>query len=141
MTDLKVITMKKLNIPYDRQFYHMPVKHYMDLCEKLGPDEVLRYVRNILMDNKHNKVVAEKARLLIRTLDPIDLLEDILDNDLKCECGFDTMGESYESCPCCGKSFWEGKECYYKVDGHLCSLDGEECEWFNTQECGKLEDD
>jgi hypothetical protein len=93
------------------------------------------------MDNKHNKVVAEKARLLIRTLDPIDLLEDILDNDLKCECGFDTMGESYESCPCCGKSFWEGKECYYKVDGHLCSLDGEECEWFNTQECGKLEDD
>lgn len=119
----------------------MPVKHYMDLCEKLGPDEVLRYVRNILMDNKHNKVVAEKARLLIRKIDPNYLMEDQLDSHFECECGFQSLGEDYQKCPCCGKDFWDNpKQCYYKVDGHICSLDGDECEWLNESECGKLED-
>lgn len=137
---LQVLTRKKLRIPFDRSFYHLPIKHYTNLAEEMGTETVLRYVRNLLMDNRHNKIVAEKARTLIRKLQGTTLLEDVLNSEVQCECGFDTMGEEYEKCPICGKSFWEGKGCYYKVDGHICSLDGEECEWMNYEECGKLEE-
>lgn len=135
--DIKLKTLKTLRIPFDRNFYNMPLTHYTALCEEIGTGAVLRYVRELIVANKGDQRLAEKARYLIRKLEERFLLEAVLETETECECGFLIL-EDFEKCPVCGKQFYEGKECYYKQDD-LCTIDAKECKWSSYTECGKLE--
>lgn len=134
-----VKTFQELHIPFDKKFFNLPFEHYKILTEEIGVSKVAKHMRTILMTYRNDKVLAEKARKIIRQLDKI-MLEDIDKGDPECECGFVIL-EEYPECPCCGKAFYTGDKCYYKEDDECCSIDGGDCSWLNTKECGKLDND
>jgi hypothetical protein len=134
--EIQFETRKHLRIPFDRNFYNLPLSHYTSLAEELGASKVLRYVRNLILEYKDDQRVADKARLLVRKLDPSILTEDLTDDGAECECGFLLLGQEYEECPVCEKKFYTGKICYYKQD-NFCTIDGMDCHWNSQEECGK----
>jgi hypothetical protein len=69
-------TFMKLHIPFDKKFFNLPLAHYENLSEEIGHDKVLRYVRDVLMYYKSDKIVAEKARILSRKLNRRRLLSE-----------------------------------------------------------------
>jgi len=127
---------KTLQIPFDKQFYNLPLSHYEMLSESIGASKVSACVRELLVYHKNNKKLNVKARLLLNKLSETFLLEST-SSDEECECGFLFRGEEYEECPVCGKELTEGKECFYLNEDGSCSQDGEECTFLSREECGK----
>lgn len=127
---------EKLNIPFDKSFYQLPIEHYTTLSEKIGVNEVIRYIRELLIEYKLDIFKSNKARILLNKLQSKILLESIA--DIECECGFNSLGEEYEKCPMCGKLFHTEDICYYKNEDDSCSIDGDDCQWNSYHECGKL---
>lgn len=141
--ETQIATRKHLRIPYDKQFFNLPISHYSSLAEEIGTGKVLRHVRSLILEYKHDQRIAGKARLLVRKLDPTFLSEAVAEEDAECECGFLLLGQEYESCPVCGKHLYEGKLCYYKDttgDQTFCTIDGQDCKWNSYSECGKLDE-
>lgn len=142
MSDLDVIKQSfiKLQIPFDKKFFNLPFIHYETLVEEIGYSAVMRHVRNVLMHYKDDGILSEKARTLIRLINTSPLCEskyDELSEDDECECGCLLM-EEYENCPVCGKLLYTGDDCYY-LGEDCCSIDGEECQWKNKNECEKCD--
>ena len=130
--------LNKLKVPYDKKFFNMKYEHYIKLSEENSTQQVINWVRELLVEYQHDTYSCDKARLLMRKLNKNILMEGVESNEV-CECGFETLGEDYEKCPICSKRFYpkEGP-CYYKNDDNSCSLDGEDCKWLTQEECGKL---
>jgi hypothetical protein len=127
---------KKLQIPFDKNFYNLPMSHYQNLSESIGAANVNACVRELIVYYKDNAGLAEKARILKRKLNKEMLSESTIELDV-CECGFKTMGEEYRECPICLKKMYTGA-CFYLNEDKSCSLDGEECSYSNEQDCKKI---
>lgn len=125
---------KKLQIPFDMNFYNLPISHYENLVESIGQAKVNAYIRELIVYHANNEVISEKARKLKRKLNKL-LNESISIGE--CECGFNAMGESYKECPVCMKKIYSGEDCYYLNKDNSCSLDGKDCT-SNEHECGKV---
>lgn len=128
---------KKLEIPFDKNFYNLPLSHYEKLVESKGLPKVNSYIRELIIF-LHDPMLAEKARILKRKLNK-KLLSEAVKTEDECECGFMFMGEDYKDCPICGKELYKDKVCYWKDNKGKCSIDEEECKWANEKECGKLD--
>ena len=142
--ELKYEARKHLRIPYNRNFYNLPLSHYESLCTELGHSKVVKYVRELIMEYSDDQRLQSKARYLLRQLDPTFLSESNTDDGGECECGFMWLGEKdqYECCPCCGAEVYSGKKCFYKgydKDEPFCGIDGANCRWQSQEECGKTE--
>jgi hypothetical protein len=131
-------TLKKLKVPYDKKFYNIPFCQYESLTETIGVPKVQSLMRDILVHYKEDKVVAEKARMIIRKLNKLVLTEEAKSDTITCECGFMFLGEELECCPICLSSKWNKALCFYKNESDdSCSLDGTECNYINRTECKK----
>ena len=139
MQNIKEITeqLKILKIPYDKTFFNMKFSHYEQLAEQIGMGKVYNAMREILMYHRHDKTIAEKARMVLRKLSRSKLMVESTQQEKEaCECGFLLLGEEYEFCPCCNKQLYFGKECFYKEED-WCTLDEGDCVYLNRKECGK----
>lgn len=125
----------QLQIPYDKKFYNLPFSHYELLAETKGITLVSNSIRELIVYYKDDKIVSEKARVLLKKLQKEFLIESV-SSEQQCECGFMFLGQEYEKCPVCSKSLYEDKECYYKNSDNSCSLDGTICDSI-PKECQK----
>lgn len=132
--------LKSLKIPFDKQFYNLPIAHYNDLISELGFGKVNGLLRDLLVNYKTNQPQAEKVRKLIRALDKTAPEKLKLANN-ECECGFITQsGEDYTKCPICSKRIYKNdKVCYYKTKDGDCSITDKECKFF-PNECSILKE-
>ena len=135
MSDMKVLkeSLIKLNIPFDKQFFNLPPSHYETLVEEIGLSKVKKHVRDVLIHYKNDKIISEKARKLSRLIDKKYSQEQTE----QCECGFDPLGEEYDTCPCCEKDFSEGF-CFYLNEDNSCAIDGQSCDCCENDCCEKL---
>lgn len=131
-------TLKKLQVPFEKNFYNLPYEHYVKLADTKGYPLVANLVRELIVEYKDNEYKANKARSLYNKLCKNLLTESISEDDI-CECGFDTLGEEFEFCPVCNNKLIESVGCFYRnEEDSSCSLDGDDCKWLTYVECGKL---
>lgn len=67
-----------LQIPSDKQFWEMPMKHYINLGRKIGKAKVMRALNNLVRwnENKHPNISA-KARHMVKKLEASKVWQNI----------------------------------------------------------------
>lgn len=123
----KILT--DLKIPFNKNFYNLPVEHYETLQENIGHGKVTKTLLELLAHCKNDEKLSSKVKFLLEKLNGKD--------DTECVCGFKLLGQEYPECPVCGLKFYKDKKCYY-LDVDMCTLDGQKCDVISKVECKKL---
>lgn len=129
--------LKFLKIPYNKTISNLPISHYEALVEQKGYQPIHNALIELLVFYRDDKKLSEKVRTLISILDKQFLFEKKKTDSEVCVCGFKTLGEEYEKCPCCNTMLHDNKRCFYINDDHSCSQDGEDCNCIDRKQCNK----
>jgi len=67
-----------LKIPSDKQFWEMPMKHYINLGRKIGKVKVMRALNNLVRWNKNKHPgISAKAKHMVKKLEASGTWQDI----------------------------------------------------------------